>query len=209
MIFGARVEPAAVRREHAAFRDAREARIETRRRPSETQGKGLEARWRRPEARGKAPETRGSGAGGGGRYARMSRTEYKTVAMPQLVRGRRRRGQSRGEMIAETLSRVINEQSQSGWSYVGADHFRTIERAGLFRPAEEVVYTVLVFERSAPERRERKEPPLRAEPEPIRSREPEMRPRGPAPRRESVDDEPAPRRRPGEFVRRRPTYDDR
>ncbi|MCI4664796.1 MAG: hypothetical protein MRY74_08745 [Neomegalonema sp.] len=150
----------------------------------------------------------------GGRYAKMSRTEYKTVAMPHMVRTRRKRGQSRGEMIAETLSRVINEQSQAGWRYVGADHFRTMERLSIFRGAEEVVYTVLVFERPLGEWREDaaldhgREPEPRAhepaprmrEPEPrnreaaARTREPEPRMREPEPRMR----EPEPRMRSAE-----------
>ena len=115
-------------------------------------------------------------------------------------------------MIAETLSRVINEQSQAGWKYVGADHFKTLERSSWFGGAEEVVYTVLVFERELSERRMQQEPQIRSEAEQIRA----PRPAAPSQRREPIDDDPPMRRRPsigsasdagpapGEFVRRRP-----
>lgn len=73
--------------------------------------------------------------------------EYKTVAMPQIVRGRRRRRQTRAEMIAETLSTVINRQAEAGWGYVRADSFQTYERKTWFHPREVVSYTVLVFSR--------------------------------------------------------------
>ncbi|MEO1329581.1 MAG: hypothetical protein AAFW46_07965 [Pseudomonadota bacterium] len=79
----------------------------------------------------------------------MSRREYKTVAMPQIVKGRRRMRQSRAEMIAELLSGVINRQAQQGWAYVRADTFRTLQRRTWFHRSEEVAYTVLVFEREA------------------------------------------------------------
>lgn len=75
--------------------------------------------------------------------------EYKTVAMPQLLPAKRRRGRSAAEAVAEALSGVINAQAQRGWSYVGADTFRAMEKRGLFGGREEVVYTVLVFDREA------------------------------------------------------------
>lgn len=96
----------------------------------------------------------------------MAQREYKTVAMPQLLSGRRRRGQSHAEMVAEIVSSVINKQSAAGWSYAGADSFRTMERAGLFGRPREAVYTVLIFERAL--REARAEPPDLAIPEPER-----------------------------------------
>ncbi|MEM6669125.1 MAG: hypothetical protein AAF661_07890 [Pseudomonadota bacterium] len=77
----------------------------------------------------------------------MRELEYKTVAMPQVVRGRRRRRQTRAEMIAETLSAVINKQSEAGWSYVRADTFQANERKSWFHTPELINYTVLVFSR--------------------------------------------------------------
>lgn len=81
----------------------------------------------------------------------MSRREYKTVAMPQLLKARRRRGQTRAEMVAEIVSLVINKQAGMGWRYVGTDSFRTVERRGLLGGAVETVYTVLVFDREVGE----------------------------------------------------------
>lgn len=80
----------------------------------------------------------------------MDRREYKTVALPQLMDGRRRRGQSKAEMIGDIVSGVINQQARAGWRYVGADAYRTMERASLIGGKRETVYTVLIFEKTVP-----------------------------------------------------------
>lgn len=67
--------------------------------------------------------------------------------MPQLVTGRRRRGQGAPEMIAETVGKLINAQAARGWTYAGSDSYRTIERPRWWSRPEEVIYTVLLFER--------------------------------------------------------------
>ncbi|MEO1293089.1 MAG: hypothetical protein AAFV62_09710 [Pseudomonadota bacterium] len=77
----------------------------------------------------------------------MAELEYKTVAMPQLVRGRRKRRQTRAEMVAELVSTVINKQAAQGWRYAGTDTFTCFERPRLFARRVETVYTVLIFDR--------------------------------------------------------------
>lgn len=77
----------------------------------------------------------------------MARLEYKAVAMPQLMGGRRRRGQGSAEVIAEIVSKVINSQAERGWTYTGSDSYRAIERKQWWSRPEEVIYTVLLFQR--------------------------------------------------------------
>lgn len=73
-------------------------------------------------------------------------------------------------MVAEVLSAVINKQAEQGWRYVRADTFDTPERRTWFHRAEPVAYTVLVFERDAPDaqpqQRIAQDPPLPALPAP-------------------------------------------
>ncbi|MCI4662336.1 MAG: hypothetical protein MRY63_11030 [Neomegalonema sp.] len=75
--------------------------------------------------------------------------EYKTVAMPQEIRGRRKRRQSRAEMIAETVAGVINQEAQQGWHYVGTDTFTCWERPFFLARKEMITYTVMIFSRPA------------------------------------------------------------
>lgn len=83
----------------------------------------------------------------------MERLEYKTVALPQMVRGKKKRRQSTAEMVAETLGRTINKHSTDGWTYLRAESMRGEETQGfLFRKSVEVTYTVLIFVRPAPTR---------------------------------------------------------
>ncbi len=77
----------------------------------------------------------------------MAHLEYKAVAMPQLVAGRRRRGQASGELIAELVAKTINTQAERGWAYSGSESYRAIERRHWWSRSEEVIYTVLLFER--------------------------------------------------------------
>lgn len=82
----------------------------------------------------------------------MARREYKAVAMPQLVTGPRRRGRGGAELVAETVGKVINAQAARGWVYAGSDSYRAMERPRWWSRPEEVIYTVLLFERPADER---------------------------------------------------------
>lgn len=79
----------------------------------------------------------------------MARMEYKAVAMPQLVAGRRRPGHSSAELIAEMVSEIINARAERGWNYAGSDRYRAMERKHWWSRSEEVIYTVLLFEREA------------------------------------------------------------
>lgn len=79
--------------------------------------------------------------------------EYKTVAMPQFLNARPKRGRSRADAIADALSDAINREAVDGWSYLRAEQFRTHERRNIFSRAEEVGYSVLVFVRDAPAER--------------------------------------------------------
>lgn len=84
------------------------------------------------------------------------RREYKAVAMPKSVRGRRRRGKTRGDFVADAVADILNREADAGWRYVRSDVVHLHERAGLFGALHEVVHTVLVFERpiEAPARNE-------------------------------------------------------
>lgn len=77
----------------------------------------------------------------------MTQLEYKAVALPQLVPGKRRKGQESAEVIAEMVSKLINAQAERGWAYSGSDSYRAMERRAWWSRPEEVVYTVLLFER--------------------------------------------------------------
>lgn len=144
----------------------------------------------------------------------MANLEYKAVAMPQLVAGRRRRGQASGELIAELVSKTINVQAERGWAYSGSESYRALEKRNWWSRSEEVIYTVLLFEREAAAAAARAEPEEAA---PARSRPFEGAVERRAPRAlgyepEEEDDEyiaarrAAPRRRPFED---RDGFDDR
>lgn len=124
----------------------------------------------------------------------MREMEYKTVAMPQLVTGRRRRRQTRAEMIAETMSSVINKQAEAGWSYLRADTFQTFERKSWFHPREIATYTVLVFARPAAQS-EAEKPVLIKRPRQIATPKPKPTPTAPVVEAPAapVDPRPEPR----------------
>ncbi|MEM9724886.1 MAG: hypothetical protein AAF909_05405 [Pseudomonadota bacterium] len=97
----------------------------------------------------------------------QERRTYKTVAMPEALKGGRRLGRTRAERAAAAMAEIINAEAEAGWTYLGSDTVRMSERAGLFGGMREAVYTVLVFEReTAPESRrlEHREPARREEP---------------------------------------------
>ncbi len=74
--------------------------------------------------------------------------EYKTVALPQTVEGKRRRGQSEADQVAMALGEIIHEEATDGWEYMRSDILAARGRAGMFSKEAPVnTYTVLVFRR--------------------------------------------------------------
>jgi len=102
----------------------------------------------------------------------MATFEYTTVALPELVRGRTKRKQTRGEMIAANVAEAINAQAQEGWEYVGCDHFNTVESAGIFKRPAECTYSVLIFRKRIGGEPQRSQP----QPRPIQQSAPMQAP---------------------------------
>lgn len=74
--------------------------------------------------------------------------EYKTVALPQIVQGRRRRGVSEADFVAETMGELIHLEAVDGWEYMRADTLAAGARAGMFSKEPKITYySVLVFRR--------------------------------------------------------------
>ena len=75
--------------------------------------------------------------------------EYKTVALPQIVQGKRRRGMSEADLVAETLGEVIHLEAVEGWEYLRSDILAAGTRGGLFSREPRIThYTVLIFRRA-------------------------------------------------------------
>lgn len=75
--------------------------------------------------------------------------EYKTVALPQIVQGKRRRGMSEADLVAETLGELIHLEAVDGWEYLRSDVLAAGARPGLFSREPKIThYTVLVFRRA-------------------------------------------------------------
>ena len=77
----------------------------------------------------------------------MSGYEYKTVALPRLLKGPRARRQSASDFVSGVIEEVLNHQDSDGWEYLGAESFATPDRAGLFGRVETADFVVLVFRR--------------------------------------------------------------
>jgi hypothetical protein len=76
--------------------------------------------------------------------------EYKTVALPQTVEGKRRRGQSEADQVAMALGEIIHEETTDGWEYMRSDILAARGRSGFFsREVPVNTYTVLIFRRMA------------------------------------------------------------
>jgi len=74
--------------------------------------------------------------------------EYKTVALPQTVQGKRRRGVSEADLVAETLGELIHLEAVDGWEYQRSDILAAGTRGGMFSKEMRVTYySVLVFRR--------------------------------------------------------------
>lgn len=78
----------------------------------------------------------------------MSSYEYKTVALPRTVSGRRRRRQSEADLVAEQLGKVLNEEAVDSWEYLRAETLTTPGRSGMFQKQQPAAYVVLVFRRA-------------------------------------------------------------
>jgi len=75
--------------------------------------------------------------------------EYKTVAMPQTVQGKRKRGISEADLVAGTFGEVIHLEAVEGWEYMRADILAAGTRGGMFSKEPTVTYySVLVFRRT-------------------------------------------------------------
>ena len=75
--------------------------------------------------------------------------EYKTVALPQIVQGKRKRGISEADVVAETFGEVIHLEAVDGWEYMRADILSAGTRGGMFSKEPVVThYSVLVFRRT-------------------------------------------------------------
>lgn len=78
----------------------------------------------------------------------VSTYEYKTVALPQTVQGKRRRGISEADLVAETLGELIHLEAVDGWEYLRSDVLAAGARGGMFSKEMRVTYySVLVFRR--------------------------------------------------------------
>ncbi len=74
--------------------------------------------------------------------------EYKTVALPQVVQAKRRRGVSEADFVAETMGELIHLEAVDGWEYLRADTLAAGSRGGMFsREPKITYYSVLVFRR--------------------------------------------------------------
>lgn len=75
--------------------------------------------------------------------------EYKTVALPQTVQGKRRRGVSEADFVAEMLGELIHIEAVDGWEYMRSDILAAGSRGGMFMKEPKVTYySVLVFRRA-------------------------------------------------------------
>ncbi|MDD2868787.1 hypothetical protein [Neomegalonema sp.] len=87
----------------------------------------------------------------------MSGYEYKTLALPRLLKGPRARRQSAADFVAGVLDSALNGEQAQGWEYMGVQEFSTPDRAGLFGRVETAEFAVLIFRRpreaSAPVKR--------------------------------------------------------
>ncbi len=87
----------------------------------------------------------------------MSGYEYKTVALPRLLKGPRARRQSAADFVAGVIDSALNGENEQGWEYLGVQEFSTPDRAGLFGRVEMAEFAVLIFRRpreaSAPVKR--------------------------------------------------------
>lgn len=74
--------------------------------------------------------------------------EYKTVALPQTVQAKRKRGMSEADLVAETLGELIHTEAVDGWEYMRSDILAAGSRGGMFSKESKVTqYTVLIFRR--------------------------------------------------------------
>lgn len=78
----------------------------------------------------------------------VSTYEYKTVALPQTVQAKRKRGMSEADHVAETLGELIHTEAVDGWEYMRSDILAAGSRGGMFsKEAKVTQYTVLIFRR--------------------------------------------------------------
>jgi len=74
--------------------------------------------------------------------------DYKTVALPQTVQGKRKRGVSEADLVAATLGELIHLEAVDGWEYMRSDILAAGSRGGMFSKESKVTsYSVLVFRR--------------------------------------------------------------
>jgi len=74
--------------------------------------------------------------------------EYKTVALPQTVQSKRRRGVSEADLVAETLGELIHVEAAEGWEYMRSDILAAGSGGGMFSKESKVTYySVLIFRR--------------------------------------------------------------
>jgi hypothetical protein len=75
--------------------------------------------------------------------------EYKTVALPQTVQGKRRRGQTEADQVAMALGETIHAEAVDGWEYMRSDILAAQSKAGMFSKEPAInYYTVMVFRRA-------------------------------------------------------------
>jgi len=78
----------------------------------------------------------------------VSTYEYKTVALPQTVQAKRKRGVTEADLVAETLGELIHVEAVDGWEYMRSDVLAAGSRGGMFSKAPTITqYTVLIFRR--------------------------------------------------------------
>lgn len=76
----------------------------------------------------------------------MAELDYKTIAAPRRLK--RVKGVKPGEeLLAYTISEIIEEQAAEGWRYLRADRFVVEEKAGFFSGPKTIERTVMVFTR--------------------------------------------------------------
>ncbi|WP_018631686.1 hypothetical protein [Neomegalonema perideroedes] len=87
----------------------------------------------------------------------MSGYEYKTLALPRLLKGPRARRQSAADFVSGVIESALNDEDGQGWEYLGVQEFSTPDRSGLFGRVEPAEFAVLIFRRpreaSAPVKR--------------------------------------------------------
>ncbi len=78
----------------------------------------------------------------------VSTYEYKTVALPQTVLAKRKRGMNEADLVAETLGELIHIEAVDGWEYMRSDVLAAGSRGGMFSKEAKIThYTVLIFRR--------------------------------------------------------------